>query len=207
VETSYDSSASIIIPEAADQRVFLRDVSWDQYQSLLAMRGEGSSVRTAYLEGVMELMSPSREHEMVKKMLARLLEAYAEEAGIELESFGSWTIKDRSKQRGAEPDECYSVGEAAEVPDLAIEVVWTKGGLEKLELYTGLGVREVWIWKQRRIQAYVLRGSGYEPAARSELLPDLDLDLLAKFVRTRGHTSAVREFRAALRRGTGGTTF
>ena len=43
-----------------------------------------------------------------------------------------------------EADECYVVGvlEAEpERPDLAVEVVWTGGGLSKLEVYRGLGAR------------------------------------------------------------------
>lgn len=36
-------------------------------------------MRVTYLEGQLEIMSPSRSHEMLKKLIARLLEAYAEE--------------------------------------------------------------------------------------------------------------------------------
>lgn len=53
------------------------------------MRGEQSGTRVAYLHGELELMSPSIKHELLKKMLARLLEAYAEERGIELNGYGS----------------------------------------------------------------------------------------------------------------------
>src|SRR5262245_52321511 len=89
---------------SVDQRVILRNVSWSEYESVLAMRGESSAVRIAYLEGELELMSPSRDHETLKKKLARIVEAYAEELGLELEGYGSWTLKRKEHERGAEPD-------------------------------------------------------------------------------------------------------
>ena len=62
-----------------------------------------------------------------------------------------------------EPDECYLIGDQArDTPDLAIEVVWTSGGIDKLEIYRRLGVREVWRWKDSRIEVYVLREQHYE---------------------------------------------
>jgi hypothetical protein len=32
-------------------------------------------------------------------------------------------------------------------------VIWTSGGIDKLEVYRRLRVREVWIWKSGRIEA------------------------------------------------------
>jgi len=73
-----------------------------------------------------------------------------EETGIQLEGVGSWTLKSSREERGAEPDEGYTVGRVVgddeddgDCPDIAIEVVWTAGGLDKLEIYRRLGVREV----------------------------------------------------------------
>ncbi|MEG4506483.1 Uma2 family endonuclease [Microcoleus sp. F6_B4] len=33
------------------------------------------------------------------------------------------------------------------IPDLAIEVVFTSGGIDKLQLYKRLGIPEVWFWE------------------------------------------------------------
>jgi Uma2 family endonuclease len=128
-----------------------------------------------------------------------LLEAYAEELGIELEGYGSWTLKREETKRGVEPDECYSIGRAGEVPDMALEVVWTSGGLEKLEIYRRLGVREVWRWKDGAITIFALRGDRYDRIAASELLPEVDIDLLRSLVDLPTQTAAVRELRARLR--------
>lgn len=45
---------------------------------------------------------------------------------------------------GAPPRRALLGSEDAERPHLAIEVVWTSGGLDKLDVYRKLGVREVW---------------------------------------------------------------
>lgn len=145
-------------------------------------------------------MSPSVHHELLKTRLARLIEVYAEENDIPLEGCGSWTLKDRAKQAGLEPDECYVVGSAADAdrPDFAIEVVWTSGGVEKLDIYRALGVSEVWFWKDSDLTFYQLRGGKYHRAVRSKYLPRLDPSLLAQFMSGPNQTSAVRAFRRKL---------
>lgn len=65
-----------------DHVVFLDRVSWSDYERLLAMRGDRSAPRIIYLEGTIEIMSPSRSHEGIKSLIARLVEAYCDEADI-----------------------------------------------------------------------------------------------------------------------------
>jgi Uma2 family endonuclease len=184
-----------------DQRVFLRDVSWKDLEIILAIRGERSAPRITYLEGALELMSPSVSHEGIKKTLARMLEAYASERGLVLEGFGAWTLRSAPDERAVEPDECYILGSSMKVvPDLAIEVIWTSGGIDKLKVYQGLGVGEVWIWKKSVIQVHLLRGGSYERVEASQLLPEIDLGLMARCVdEAETQTDAVRRFLAAAR--------
>lgn len=188
-------------PPDMDQRVILYGMTWKDYEILLAVRGDRAGLRIAYLDGAMELMKPSREHEGARKTIARLVQAYADERGLELNGYGSWTLKSALVERGLEPDECYVLGEAhKDVPDLAIEVVWTGGGLNKLEIYRALGVGEVWIWERSRgLTVHLLRDGRYEEAPRSALLPELDLKLLERFAVLPSQSQAVRAFRAALR--------
>jgi len=158
-------------------------------------------VRTHYLEGTLEIMSPSSKHENVKTMLARLVEVYALERNIELNGFGSTTYRRRTKERGLEPDESYFVGREKKVPDIVFEVVLSRGVLDRLAIYEGLGVPEVWIWRRGAFEIYTLAGSGYERRGRSDLLPELDFTRLAALVERKDQTQAVREFRDALRAG------
>lgn len=193
-------------PALVDQRIYLHGVSWQDYEALLAMRGDDGGLRVTYLEGELEIMTPSVTHEILKKRFARLLEAYAEDAEIQLEGYGSWTVRREEARRGAEADECYVVGahdrETLVAPDIAIEVIWTSGGIEKLAVYRGLGIREVWFWQDGALQCFALRSPssrGYEPIERSELLPGLDPELFACFMNSEDdQTAAVRAYRRAL---------
>lgn len=186
--------------EDVDQRVILYGVPWDRYEAFLDARGEEHpGVRIAYLEGTLEIMTVSRSHELIKKTIARLLEAHADETGIELEGYGSTTFRKKARMRGAEPDECYAVGEMAEFPDIALKVSWTSGGIDKLSIYEGFEVPEVWFWKAGAITIHQLGQHGYEVVTKSRFLPDLDVEELVRCLAQPTQTQAVRAYREALR--------
>ena len=183
-----------------DHYVVLHDVPWKDYERLLEIRGECSAPRFTYLEGELEIMSPSASHESIKSFIGRLVETYCLEHEIEFWTVGSWTLKNKAKKRGAEPDECYVFGGASftKRPDLAIEVAWTDGRIDKLDVYRELGVAEVWYWRDSAIEVYLLRGSRYRRAARSKALPGIDLRELASFLDRPTTSRAIRDYRAAV---------
>ncbi|MBI3184440.1 MAG: Uma2 family endonuclease [Myxococcales bacterium] len=187
-----------------DHIVVLHDVPWETYEAVLAARGDKSAPRINYLEGELEIMSPSIFHEKIGRMIDALLRVWADVMDASLNSFGSWTIKMRRHKRGAEADNCYLLGRDEDDrparPDLAIEVEWTPGGVEKLEVWRVLGVPEIWFWRRGSFEVFVLRDAEYHAVKRSVLLPELDVRLLAKFVRRKDQIQALREYRAALRR-------
>jgi Uma2 family endonuclease len=195
-------------PKTMDHFVYLH-VDWKGYQQLLAMRGESSVPRITYLEGLAELMSPSRYHETDKTRFARLLETWSDIADVPLEGYGSWTLKAKAKRRGAEADECYTVRRIAKSdrdrPDIAIEVIWTSGGINKLDVYRKLGVREVWFYERGKLRFFALRREAdddvYREIPRSEFLPQLPIDVLLACMKEPDQTSAVRALRAALASG------
>lgn len=189
-------------PRDDDERVVLHGVSWEQYEAIRAATDHIAGLHLTYLEGELEIMSPSSRHEVVKTLLARLLEAWAEERKVPLNGYGSTTYRKEARKRGIEPDECYILGPEKAVPDLAIEVVITGAGVDKLAVYHGLGVPEVWFWVDGRISIFQREGDGYVEVPRSRFLPDLDPTLLAGVIaETRDHeqTEAVAAFRARLR--------
>ena len=187
--------------EDADQHVILHGMTWKDYETLLAMRGDRAGVRLFYLKGAIELMSTTRSHQGIKKTLARLLCAYCDERNIELSGYGSWTLRSAPEERGAEPDECYMVGSTdKETPDLAFEVVWSHGGLDKLEIYRGLDVSEVWVWdRDAGLRVFALGEQGYAQVKASRFFPELDLGWLASFLDEPTQSQAVRSLRAAMR--------
>lgn len=186
-----------------DHFVHFRGATWDDYVRVLAIRGDHSAPRIAYLDGTLEIMSPSRSHESIKSDIGCLVEVWCLEREIEFSTYGSWTLQIKRLKLGLEPDECYAIGRSrdAERPDLAIEVIWTTGGLDKLDAYGKLGVREVWHWRRGRISVHVLRAGRYRRASASTVLPRIDLDQLASFLGRESTSAAIREYRAALRRG------
>jgi Uma2 family endonuclease len=186
-----------------DQVVYLPNVSWEDYERIDALRGDRSEPRLTYVEGMLELMSPSPLHESDKKKLARIFEAYLEHLGIPAEGVGSWTVKNKKKKLGAEADECYvlttaPVGPSVKAPDLVIEVVYSSGSLDKLEVWRKLGAKEVWRWQRGELAVFVRRGDGFGETRRSGLVPALDLELVVRCMHEKTQTAAVQALRAAL---------
>ncbi|GAB4543012.1 MAG: Uma2 family endonuclease [Pleurocapsa sp.] len=181
-----------------EEKYITSGVTWQAYESLLASLGNSSSYRVAYLLATLEIMSPSRSHELDKKAIARLLEAYLETKRIRFWGLGSTTLKNKDKQAGKEPDECYCIGTDKDIPDLAIEVIYTSGGVDILEIYRRLGVGEVWFWQNNQLKVYCWQDDSYQQQSTSKLLPDLDLTLFAQYLVINDPLDAIVEWRKAI---------
>jgi Uma2 family endonuclease len=182
-----------------DHRICLR-MDWSTFEAVLRHKGESPIPRVSYLDGVMEAVVPGKFHEGTAGLIGRLVEIWADHHEIPLETTKSWTLKNRLKEAGVEPDESWVVGDrpGAELPDLALEFVHTSGTLDKLEIYARLGVREVWFWIDGVLSIHVLRGGRYVRATRSHVLRGIDLDQLMHFVTHVSPARARLRYRAAL---------
>jgi Uma2 family endonuclease len=188
-----------LVKEPDEQRMLLRGVSWKDYVTLRELM-DGPGLRMTYLRGALELMSPSAEHEIWKKNIARFIEFYAHLENIDLYAYGSTTFKKEANERGAEPDECYLVdGNLVDFPQIVLEVIHTSPLLNKLDVYAGFGVAEVWVFKDGAFQLFALDGDHYAPIERSRLIPDLDFVLVARFAVRRDTPQALREFERIVR--------
>ncbi len=189
-------------------------ISWENYEALLTKLEDNSHYRITYLDGILEIVSPSIRHEKIKKNIAMLLERFLYRKRIRFVPMGNSTFKDKAKKAGAEPDECYCIGEEKSVPDLAIEVVVTSGNISKLEIYRRLGVAEVWFWERNKFKLYHLRDNsqkekatlypdtyGYEQITTSEILPQLDISLLERCISISDSIQAIDEFEQGLSNG------
>lgn len=74
------------------------------------------------------------------------------------------------------------------------------GGLNKLEIYRKLGVREVWFWRRGRLTVHRLHDDAYEDVSASAVLPGIDLAELASYLDRPTASQAIREYRSALQR-------
>ncbi|MBD2300065.1 Uma2 family endonuclease [Nostoc sp. FACHB-190] len=180
--------------------VLLYNVSWEKLEQLdVALAG--TNARLSYLDGLLEIMSPlSDDHEDNKKTLAMLLEVYMRMKNIRFYGRGSATIGKKEDNTRREPDESYNLGTKKPIPDLILEVTVTSGGINKLEIYRRLGVAEVWFWEDGLLSVYCLQGDSYIKANQSNLLPDLNLDVLAKYARMADQYDAINEYTAFLNR-------
>jgi Uma2 family endonuclease len=196
-----ENLAQLASPNLAEPRIPLSGVTWEQYETLITTVGDRPRLRLSYLDGDLEIMTISPEHEMLKKMIARLLEIYALEADIPLYSYGSATFRRRAAAKGLEADESYCLNHRKDMPDFAIEVVLTSGTVDKMKIYQGLGVLEVWVWQAEQIIVQRLRadGSGYDEFPSSALLPNLDIPLLAAHILPEDEPQALRAFRNLIR--------
>jgi Uma2 family endonuclease len=178
--------------------MLLNGVSWEQY---VRLRDEIDvpGLKLTYCEGVLELMSPSFGHEADKKAIARLVELYGLLRRLRLNGYGSTTFRQKAKQLGAEPDECYCVGRAmtgdGQLPDLVLEVIHSNPLLDKLGVYAGLGVPEVWLFRHGAFELYWLTGDRYDRIEQSHFLPELDVTLIARLAAYPDQQDALDELR------------
>jgi Uma2 family endonuclease len=191
------SEAIAIIPE---QRFTLPgNYTWKQFEAIESLMADAPGLRITYLDGCVEFMTTGESHEIFKKMLAILLEAYLFEQGIRFIPVGNATRRDKNQDVSFEPDESYYLGEKKAHPDLAIEVTITSGGIDKLAKYQRLKIAEVWFWENNQLVLYRLREDNYEQISRSEFLPDLDIALLVRCVQISDILTARNEFMNGIR--------
>jgi Uma2 family endonuclease len=188
-------------PLDVEQRMVIHGVRWKDYVHLRDTL-EIPGLRMAFCNGTLELMSPSLAHERNKKTIARMIEFYALVRSLPLLAYGSMTFRREAAEHGAEPDECYSIGrqlhDESDAPDIALEVIQTSPLLDKLTIYLGLAVPEVWLFRDGAFELFRLEGGRYERIERSGFLPELDFALLARLAVRPDQDAALTELRELL---------
>ena len=86
-----------------------------------------------------------------------------------------------------------------EFPDIVLEVIHESPVLDKLHVYEGLGVPEVWLFENGSFRLFRLQGADYARVDRSAFMPDLDFEAIARFASREDQHEALRELRAILR--------
>jgi Uma2 family endonuclease len=198
-----------------ERRIVLSGISWELYEHLRENE-ENWHVHMAYDRGTLELMSPSRDHELIKTLLARMIEAFTEEMGIPLCGLGSTTWKSQELAKGIEADECYYILNHHRIchrreidltvdppPDLAIETEVSRSVVRRLRIYTALGIPEVWRWRKTGLTAYSFGGEGqYTEREFSLNLPMLrvkEIEPFLDFELATNQTTWIRKFRSWVR--------
>jgi len=184
--------------EGIDEPILIDELSWREFkvvEQLLSRPG----VRLSFLDGVLEIRRmPGEKHETIKERIGSLLDLYLLQMGIDYQPTGSMTLESPSGLVKREADKSYKLGPNREFPDLAVEVVVTSGGINKLEAYKRLQIPEVWFWENGALRMYSLGADGYAEVDRSFVLPDLDIVLLVRCINMENHLQAMREFKQTI---------
>jgi Uma2 family endonuclease len=180
-----------------EQRFAWKGVQWEQFKAIQASFRDIPGIRLSYSQEVLEIVGTGKLHEAIKSLIAALLIAYFEIKDIEFFPSGSFSqIVEGVVEYQA--DLSYCLGTDKDIPDLSIEVVVTSGSPIKLAKYRLMGVSEVWFWEDGVWEIYYLRAEGYEIINKSELLPELDLELLTRCLLLTSPLEAIKEFRRAV---------
>lgn len=144
-------------------------LSWQHYQLFLAELGDNRATRLAYTDGSLEIRMPSKLHEIVNRLLSKIIFALVEELDLEIVDLGSTTWNREDLDKGIEPDSCFFIQNAGLVqglnpkipldlsPDLAVEVDIASASDKKLAIYQALGVPELWLYRNSEIKILDLR--------------------------------------------------
>lgn len=191
-------SATTPTLERPEEPILINGLTWREFKAVEQLI-DRPGVRLSFLDGVLEIRKmPGKKHETLKKRIAALLEIYLEFTGCDYTPTGSMTLESEVGLVKREADESYELAPNKERPDLAIEIVVTSGGINKLKAYKRLQIPEVWFWEKGKLSLYALRSQGYVEIQKSEILPDLDIELLTRCISLSNHVQALREFRQSI---------
>lgn len=206
-------AADLIKPK---QKFLLTDISWDAYENILKTLSN-RSIRITYDRGNLELISPSYRHQRYKTLIGRFINIIAEEKEIPIVNCGSTTFKREDVERGLEPDECYYIHNVSAVlgkseidlrcdppPDLAIEIGITDSSLNRIAIYTALGIPEVWWYDGITMKIYLLRKTDDQPPTQKLSFPFLSIPEFMQFLRQAevvDDTTLFKSFREWVKKG------
>ena len=183
-----------------EERLIYCGIGWKGYLGFdKALGDDRPGPRLYYLDGDLEIMSTSEEHERIKTWIAEFVGDYLMELDMEIVRRGQATMR-ILEEVGAEPDDAWCIGAEKQWPDIVLEIALTSGGLPKLEIYGRFRVPEVWMWRRGRIEIHALRadGTGYDRQPASVLLPSLSLEEMEKCLRMDSWRKARKAFRESL---------
>ncbi|MGK7954516.1 MAG: Uma2 family endonuclease [Crocosphaera sp.] len=165
--------------EKQDQTLSLAGMTWTDYETFNSEEYPG--YRVSYFNGVITLVSPSKNHERITQTIAILVSAYCRQFNLPYFPMGSTRLENKPFA-GKEPDASFAFNTDKNIPDLVIEVILSSGSIDDLDKYQTIGVKEVWFWKNNKITFYQLQKEGYREISQSQCLSNLTSDILEKSV-------------------------
>ncbi|HYV37012.1 MAG TPA: Uma2 family endonuclease [Gemmataceae bacterium] len=198
------------------QIIVLNDIDWAGYRRISESLNE-SHARLTYDQGVLEIMTKSRLHEILSRFCYTLFFILAEEAELDFTACGSMTCDREDLDRAAEPDECIYIVNSDLMqgrktvdlsidppPDLMVEIDITSSSKRRLGIFAALKVPEVWKVTLNSFQVLQLDEDGqYVESECSKYFPGIPMAKVAEFVKRQAeevHRTLFREFRTWVRK-------
>ena len=197
------------------QRINLEGISWQTYQALLQDMGHHRATRLFYDRGFLQIIMPSELHEIINRLLDRMITALTEELGLSIKGYGSTTLDREDLAKGLEPDSCYYIQHADRLqcrqldltidppPDLAVEIEITSSSQRRFSLYRQLQIPEVWRYTEKQgVIFYQLQEGDYRPCGFSPTFPIVSsakLMELLDLAKTEDDNTVIRSLRAWIR--------
>jgi Uma2 family endonuclease len=193
--------------------ISIHNLSWQDFEQILAELGEQRNTRMAYYRGTLEIMSPLALHERPHRIIGYIVTAILDAQERDWDDFGSTTFK-QPEIAGVEPDTCFYIQNTERVrgctdmdldvyppPDLAIESDVTSK--TTVDAYEALRVPEIWIYRNHQLRIYLLQNGDYTESSTSPIFPNLPItemipQLVQKAIRE-GTSRMLRELRIQLR--------
>jgi hypothetical protein len=182
------SPGHILIP--GESRIVIRDIGRHVYQCLSEAIGEGQHIRLAYDGKDLEIMVTSNLHEHFKQLLNKVLVAVMLALEIDHVDCGETAWDTEESDRGLQADLSYyfdreKIRVAREAlarqskdpadypsPDLAVEIEISRPKVDRMSIYAGLVVSEIWRFTGRTLVIEQLQGDGsYAVVAASRYVP------------------------------------
>jgi len=209
-EQEQKSLLEIIEKLPPNSSLTLSEQSWENYENLIESIGEANGLRISFDAGNLHIITLSSEHENYGRLIQMLIGVLSLRCDIDIESFGSATIKKSRLAKGTEPDACFYVQNIGKIgtsinldfstdppPDIAVEIDIHHESLYKLPIYAALGVSEIWRYDSRKFEIHKLEKGEYKKIERSASLPVLTAQILGELLnrsRRERQTKILKDF-------------
>jgi Uma2 family endonuclease len=177
-----------------ENRVLLRDISWEGYLQILNALPQSRGARLTYDDGLLEITVPSEIHEFSGCLIERFIFVLVELMGLRIKTMGSTTMNYPHLKKGAEPDNAYYIQNQPLVkgrtvdfsqdppPDLLVEVDITHTDIAKNQFYAKIGVPEFWRFDGKVLRIYQLQSANYIEVEASPTFPLVPKERLYEFL-------------------------
>lgn len=214
--TANTANPSAQAGSANADHIWLPCVSWDEYCAIETALQDRPALRITYADGELEIARTSPRREFYAGRLGRFIEVAAEESRNMIEPRGNMTFQRADVACGLESDNCFWIEHEANVrgnldwnpvadppPDLVIEIEITPSVLDRMRVYSALGVPQVWRFDGSTLAIMLRRSDGcYEMVERSPTFPGLPPKGIIPFLEPSeavDYLGRIRQFRAWVR--------